>query len=186
MNKFYKHPSSIIEKNVIIGINSKIWHFSHIMNDVSIGNDCIIGQNVFIGENVKIGDNCKIQNNVSIFNGVILKNNIFCGPSCVFTNVRNPRAFIDQKQNFLNTIVESGATIGANSTIICGNKIEEYAFIGAGSVVTKNIPRFALVYGNPAKKIGWVSKSGFKLGKNLVCPNDKSEYIIKNNRLEIK
>ncbi len=186
MNNFYKHPTSIIEKNVSIGNKSKIWHFTHIMKNVCIGNNCIIGKNVFIGENVKIGNNCKIQNNVSIFDGVVLKDDIFCGPSCVFTNVKNPRAFIEQKNKFLNTIIQSGVTIGANSTIVCGNTVSEYAFIGAGSVVTKNIQKFALVYGNPAKKVGWVSKNGCKLDNSLTCPRDNSQYVLKNNQLELK
>lgn len=157
---FYIHESSIVDKNVKIGKGSKIWHWCHISKNSKIGKDCVIGQNVFIGENVAIGDNVKIQNNVSLYDGVIIEDDVFLGPSCVFTNVLNPRAFINKKKKFEKTLVKKGSTIGANSTIICGLTIGSYSFIGAGSVVTKNVLNYRLVYGNPAKNKAWVSKNG--------------------------
>ena len=157
---FYIHESSIVDKNVKIGKGSKIWHWCHISKNSKIGKDCVIGQNVFIGENVAIGDNVKIQNNVSLYDGVIIEDDVFLGPSCVFTNVLNPRAFINKKKKFEKTLVKKGSTIGANSTIICGLTIGSYSFIGAGSVVTKNVSNYRLVYGNPAKNKAWVSKNG--------------------------
>ena len=157
---FYIHESSIVDKNVKIGKGSKIWHWCHISKNSKIGKDCVIGQNVFIGENVAIGDNVKIQNNVSLYDGVIIEDDVFLGPSCVFTNVLNPRAFINKKKKFEKTLVKRGSTIGANSTIICGLTIGSYSFIGAGSVVTKNVSNYRLVYGNPAKNKAWVSKNG--------------------------
>lgn len=151
MNNFFCHDSSIIDENVKIGEGSKIWHFCHISSNVLIGKNVIIGQNVFIGRNVVIGNSCKIQNNVSIYDGVILEENVFCGPSCVFTNVIFPRAKLEQKNNFKKTIVKRNATIGANATIICGNEIGENSMIGAGAVVTKNVIKNTIVVGNPAK-----------------------------------
>lgn len=149
----YIDKTAIVENNTKIGKNVKIWHFTHVMNTAEIGDDCTIGQNCFIGENVKIGNNVKIQNNVSVYSGVVLKDNVFIGPSVVFTNVKFPRSKINQKQKFKNTIIENGATIGANSTIVCGIKIGKDAFVGAGSVVTKNVKNKSMVYGNPAKYI---------------------------------
>ena len=154
---FYIHESSIVDKNAKIGKGSKIWHWCHISKNSKIGKNCVIGQNVFIGENVAIGDNVKIQNNVSVYSGVTIKNNVFIGPSVVFTNVKFPRSSINQKKNFLKTIIEKGATIGANSTIICGVKIGKDSFVGAGSVVTKNIKIKSLVYGNPATHKKYIS-----------------------------
>ena len=154
---FYIHESSIVDKNVKIGKGSKIWHWCHISKNSKIGKDCVIGQNVFIGENVAIGDNVKIQNNVSVYSGVTIKNNVFIGPSVVFTNVKFPRSSINQKKNFQKTIIEKGATIGANSTIICRVKIGKDSFVGAGSVVTKNIKNKSLVYGNPATHKKYIS-----------------------------
>ena len=177
------HKSSFIDKNVVLGKNLYIWHFSHILSETKIGNNCILGQNVMIGPKVKIGEGCKIQNNVSIYEGVEIGNNVFCGPSCVFTNVINPRAFINRKTEFKKTIVGDGASIGANSTIICGVKIGKYALIGAGAVVTKDVENYALVVGNPARRVGWVSESGVKLNKDLICPQTKQEYSFKNKRL---
>ena len=177
------HKSSFIDKNVVLGTNLYIWHFSHILSGTKIGNNCILGQNVMVGPKVKIGEGCKIQNNVSIYEGVEIGNNVFCGPSCVFTNVINPRAFIKRKKEFKKTIVGDGASIGANATIICGVKIGKYALIGAGAVVTKDIKDYALVVGNPAKRVGWISESGVKLNKDLICPQTKQEYKLKNNRL---
>lgn len=157
---FIIHETSILDNHVSIGKGTKVWHFSHISEHAVVGEDCNIGQNVFIGKNVKIGDRVKIQNNVCIFEGVEIENDVFIGPSVVFTNILNPRAFINKKKEFLKTIVKKGTSIGANCTIICGNYIGEYALIGAGSVVTKSIQDFELWYGNPAQKKGMVNKEG--------------------------
>ena len=156
----YIHETTIIDENVEIGKGTKIWHFSHILENTSIGKNCVIGQNVFIGKNVKIGNGVKIQNNVCLFDGVEIKDDVFIGPSVVFTNILNPRAFIDKKSEFLKTLVEEGATIGANCTIICGHTIGKFAFVGAGSVLTKSVKDFELWFGNPAKKRGMVNQSG--------------------------
>ena len=160
MKYFFKHETAIIDKNCKIGKNTKIWHWSHISQNVIIGKNCILGQNVFIGKNVKIGDNVKIQNNVSIFTGVRIESDVFIGPSVVFTNVLIPRSFINQKKNFKKTIVKKGASIGANSTVICGNEIGKYSFIGAGSLITLNIKDYEFGYGFPYKKKGIVTKFG--------------------------
>jgi len=157
------HATSLVDNDVIIGEGTKIWHFSHISAHAIIGKNCIIGQNVFIGQGVTIGDGVKIQNNVSVYAGVTVEDDVFIGPSVVFTNVINPRAFIERKNEFLKTIIKKGASIGANSTLICGNNIGQYALIGAGSVVTKNINDFELWYGNPSKKKNWVDRFGNKL-----------------------
>lgn len=161
---YFAHQTSIVEEPSEIGEGTKIWHFSHIMPNVTIGEGCVIGQNVFIGRGVKIGNSVKIENNVSVFEGVTLEDDVFCGPSCTFTNVINPRSQISRKHEFQPTLVKKGATIGANATIICGNIIGKHAFIGAGSVVTKDAPDYALVYGNPAQVQGWVCECGMKLG----------------------
>ena len=160
---FFIHETSIVDKPCQIGDGTKIWHFSHIMPDVVIGKNCVIGQNTFIGKGVKIGDNVKIENNVSVFEGVTLEEDVFCGPSCVFTNVINPRSGISRRHEFKPILVRKGATIGANTTIICGNTIGRYAFIGAGSVITRNVPGYALTYGNPAQLQGWVCECGARL-----------------------
>lgn len=160
MSNYFIHESSYVDDNVEIGDNTKIWHFSHIQKNAKIGNDCIIGQNVNIGPGVKIGNNVKIQNNVSIYSGVIIEDDAFIGPSVVFTNVINPRSFIERKNEFQSTIVEKGASIGANSTIICGNRIGEYAFVGASSLVTKDVDCHALAYGSPARIKGYVNEEG--------------------------
>jgi len=183
---FFLHKSSFVDENCKIGKNTKIWHFSHIMKNCEIGQNCIIGQNVMIGPNVKIGNFCKIQNNVSIYDGVLIEDHVFCGPSCVFTNVLSPRAEIERKNEFLKTIVKKGASIGANATVICGNNIGSYSMIGAGSVITKDISNFSLVVGNPAKRIGWVSRSGEKLNSNLICPKTGEVYNEENGILTIK
>lgn len=176
---FFVHPSSYIDENVQIGKNTKIWHFCHILKNTKIGENCIIGQNVMIGPNVKIGNRVKIQNNVSVYDGVELEDDVFCGPSMVFTNVINPRSFIERKSEFKKTLVKRGATIGANATIVCGVTIGEYSFIGAGAVVTKNVPPYALVIGVPAKQTGWVCKCGTKLTFNnniAICKNCSNQY----------
>ena len=170
------HESSYIDQNVQIGEGTKIWHFSHVLSNTNIGRNCSIGQNVVIGPNVVVGDQVKIQNNVSVYDGVTLEDDVFCGPSCVFTNVNNPRSNIERKDEFMKTIVKKGASLGANSTIVCGNNIGEYAFIAAGAVVTKDVAAFAIMAGVPAKRIGWISKAGIKLDKTFICPEDGSEY----------
>lgn len=172
----FVHESSYVDKPCIIGSGTKIWHFSHVLADCEIGESCVIGQNVMIGPSVRIGDRCKIQNNVSLFKGVELEDEVFCGPSCVFTNVDNPRAGIERKHEFARTLVKRGATIGANATILCGHTLGEYCFIAAGAVVTSDVPAHALMVGVPAARIGWMSKAGRRLGPDLVCPEDGSRY----------
>ena len=176
MKNFFNHPTAIIDKNCAVGKNTKIWHWSHISESSVIGENCIIGQNVFIGEGVKIGNNVKIQNNVSVFSGVEIENNVFCGPSVVFTNVKNPRSFLPRNKEYESTLVKANASIGANSTIICGVNIGIYSFIGAGSVVTSDVKNYSLVVGNPAKHLSWVSKSGYKLDEKLFCEVEKKSY----------
>ncbi len=184
----YVHESAYVDANVKLGNDVKIWHFSHVLSGTEIGNKCIIGQNVMIGPDVKIGNGCKIQNNVSIYKGVTLEDEVFCGPSCVFTNVYNPRAFIERKHQFRNTLVKKGATIGANSTIICGVTIGKYSIIGAGAVVKSDVPDYAIAAGVPAKKIGWACKCGRTLkfeGSYAVCDECSNEYKIENDNLLI-
>ncbi|MFA7677716.1 MAG: acyltransferase [Candidatus Omnitrophota bacterium] len=181
--KYFIHHSSYIDKDVQIGQGTKIWHFSHILKGSKIGKSCVIGQNVAIGPDVKIGNNCKIQNNVSVYKGVTLESEVFVGPSAVFTNVYNPRAFIERKDEFMPTLVKKGATIGANATMICGITIGKYAFVGAGAVITKNVPDYALVYGNPARLRGWICQCGIKLEferSTVFCKRCKKHY--KNTR----
>jgi predicted dehydrogenase/acetyltransferase-like isoleucine patch superfamily enzyme len=168
---FFVHPSAVIDAGCRIGSGTKIWFFSHVLKGSQIGMRCIIGQNVMIGANVNVGNNCKIQNNVSIYTGVTLEDGVFCGPSCVFTNVNNPRAEIERKDEFRPTVVGRGATIGANATIVCGHRIGRYAFVAAGAVVTRDVPAHALVAGNPARRVGWMSEAGYRLGEDLVCPH---------------
>ena len=175
-DKFFVHPSSFIDESAVIGEGSKIWHFSHVLGASIIGRDSNIGQNVVIGPQVTIGDGCKIQNNVSIYKGVTLEDGVFCGPSMVFTNVFNPRAEIRKMEQLRPTLVKKGATIGANATIVCGNTIGRYALIGAGAVVTRNVPDHALVVGNPARQIGWVCRCGERLKKDLTCDVCGSGY----------
>lgn len=177
--KYFIHPTAIVDEPVEIGEGTQIWHFSHIMSGAKIGMNCIIGQNVFISRGASLGNNIKVQNNVSIYDGVILEDDVFCGPSMVFTNVFNPRSFISRKKEFRQTRVKRGATIGSNATIVCGNTIGQYAFIGAGAVVTKDIPDYALVYGNPIKIKGWVCQCAvditFRSGK-AVCKACGKKY----------
>jgi len=170
------HESAYVDAPVTIGRGTRIWHFSHVLGDVSIGENCSIGQNVVVGPRVSVGSNVKIQNNVSVFEGVTLEDGVFCGPSCVFTNVTNPRAEIERKEEFRRTVVGRGASIGANATIVCGHPLGAYCFIAAGAVITKPVPPFAVMAGVPAKRIGWMSKAGTLLGPDLVCPLDGSSY----------
>ena len=177
-NDFYAHETACIDEGCEIGKNTKIWHYSHIMKGVKIGENCTIGQNAMIGPDVIVGDGCKIQNNVSLYKGVNLSDGVFCGPSCVFTNVYNPRAEVERKHEFYPTQVEKGVTIGANATIVCGNTLGSYSFIGAGAVITKPVKPHSLMVGNPAKQIGWVSHAGEKLDKSLICPREGRQYLI--------
>ncbi len=172
----FVHELAAVDANVVIGEKTRIWHFSHVLGNSRVGERCIIGQNVMIGPNVTIGDGCKIQNNVSVYTDVTLEDDVFCGPSMVFTNVLTPRAFIERKNEFAKTLVKKGATIGANATVICGHTIGEYAMVGAGAVVTKDVLPYALVVGNPARRIGWVSRAGERLGADLICPRTKERY----------
>ena len=170
------HESACVDQPCTIGAGTRIWHFSHLMRDCRVGRDCVIGQNVMLGPYVVVGDRCKIQNNVSLYEGVTLEDGVFCGPSCVFTNVDNPRAEVERKDEFRPTLVRRGATIGANATIVCGHEIGAYAFIGAGAVVTRDVPAHALMAGVPARRIGWMSRAGGRLGDDLVCPIDGTRY----------
>lgn len=184
----YVHPTSVIDPDCHIGEGTKIWHFSHVMSGSRIGKNCNIGQNVVISPEVIIGNGVKIQNNVSVYTGMICEDDVFLGPSCVFTNVINPRSFVSRKNEFRKTVIRKGASIGANATIVCGNEIGEYAMIGAGSVVTKNVPAYSLWVGNPARQTGWVSRMGHKLVFNenniAICPESGEKYILKNNKVE--
>jgi UDP-2-acetamido-3-amino-2,3-dideoxy-glucuronate N-acetyltransferase len=170
------HESAYIDANVEIGEGGKIWHFVHVLPGCRIGRNVVLGQNVMAGPNVRIGDGCKIQNNVSLYEGVELEDDVFCGPSCVFTNVLNPRANVSRKDEFRRTLVQRGASIGANATIVCGVTIGAYAFIGAGAVVTRDVPAHALMVGSPAKRTGWMSRAGEKLNQDLACPRTGEKY----------
>ncbi len=170
------HESSYVDEPVTIGEGTTIWHFCHVLREVSIGRHCSIGQNVMIGPRASVGDGCKIQNNVSIYEGVVLEDDVFCGPSCVFTNVVNPRSHVSRKAEFRRTLIKRGATIGANATIVCGHEIGRYAFIAAGAVVTADVGDYALMAGVPARRIGWMSQAGERLGADLKCPRDGSRY----------
>lgn len=184
-NDPYIHPTAVIDADVAIGPGTKIWHFVHVLSGSRIGRGCVLGQNVMVGPKVTIGDGCKLQNNVAVYSGVTLEDDVFCGPSCVFTNVLTPRAFVERKTEFAPTLVRRGASIGANATIICGHTIGAYAMVGAGAVVTKDVPDFALVVGNPARRIGWVSRSGDRLKADLVCPRTGERYAETNGLLSL-
>lgn len=185
---FFAHESAVVDEGCKIGKGTKIWHFSHIMSDCEIGENCNIGQNVVISPSVVLGTNCKVQNNVSVYTGVICDDDVFLGPSCVFTNVINPRSAVARKSEYRQTLIGKGASIGANATIVCGHNIGKYALIGAGCVVTKNIPDYALVVGNPSKQIGWVSEYGHRLTfdeKGIgICPETKQVYELKNDNVK--
>ena len=181
------HESSVIDQPCLIGEGTRIWHFCHIMPKAIIGSNCIIGQNVFVDNNAIVGNGVKIQNNVSVYNGVVLEDDVFVGPSAVFTNVINPRSFIERKTEFKKIVVKKGATVGANATIVCGVSIGEYALIGAGSVVTKDVPAYALMMGNPARQKGWISEKAYNLafdenGKG-VCPGDRATYQLLDDKV---
>jgi UDP-2-acetamido-3-amino-2,3-dideoxy-glucuronate N-acetyltransferase len=184
---YFAHETAVIDADCSIGKGTKIWHFSHIMNQSTIGENCNIGQNVVVSSEVILGKNVKVQNNVSIYTGVICEDDVFLGPSMVFTNVINPRSAINRKNEYQKTLVKKGATIGANATIVCGNNIGEFAFIGAGAVVTKEVLPYALVVGNPSKQIGWVSEFGHTLQFNedgfAVCKESSEKYQLKNGRV---
>jgi UDP-2-acetamido-3-amino-2,3-dideoxy-glucuronate N-acetyltransferase len=185
LKKFFAHETAVIDENCSIGNGTKIWHFSHIMSNCTIGEGCNLGQNVVVSPQVILGKNVKVQNNVSIYTGVVCEADVFLGPSMVFTNVINPRSAIIRKKEYLKTIVKKGASIGANATIVCGNNIGEYAFVGAGAVVTKEIKPYALVVGNPSKQIGWVSEYGHRLDFNdsgfATCKESRQQYQLRNN-----
>ena len=182
------HRTAIIDDGAQIGAGTRIWHFCHLMPGSRVGERCILGQNVFIDNNTLIGSGVKIQNNVSVYNGVVLEDDVFLGPSMVFTNVINPRSFIERKQEFKKTLIKKGATIGANATILCGIEIGSYAMIGAGAVVTKSVPDYALMTGNPARQTGWVSKAGNTLHFDekgvAICPGSGGTYKLKTDRIE--
>ncbi|WP_440054172.1 acyltransferase [Pseudoalteromonas sp. T1lg65] len=188
---YQKHDSAIIDEGAQIGEGSRVWHFAHVCGGAKIGADCSLGQNVFVGNKVTIGNNVKIQNNVSVYDNVYLEDDVFCGPSMVFTNVYNPRSFIERKTEYRDTLVKKGATLGANCTIVCGVTIGEYALIGAGAVINKDVKPFALMVGVPAKQIGWISKYGEQLDLPLTgegeatCPHTGDKYVLKGNLVEL-
>lgn len=189
---YTKHETAIVDDGAQIGEGSRIWHWVHISAKAKIGKACSFGQNVFVGNNVVIGDNCKIQNNVSVYDNVFMENDVFCGPSMVFTNVYNPRSAVVRKDEYRNTFVKRGATIGANATIVCGITLGEFCFIGAGAVINKDVKPFALMAGVPAKQIGWMSKFGERIPLPLtgngewVCPNMGDTYLLNTGQIEIK
>jgi len=187
LDSFSAHPTAVIDEGCTIGDGTKIWHFSHIMPNCRIGNQCNIGQNVVISPEVVLGNNVKIQNNVSLYTGVTCDDDVFLGPSCVFTNVTNPRSAVNRRNQYARTHVGKGASIGANATIVCGHDIGQFAFIGAGAVVTKNVPDYALVIGNPARQAGWMSEYGHKLKFDengmATCPESGQTYKLENSKV---
>lgn len=187
---YFAHPTAIIDEPCTIGAGTKIWHWVHVMSGATIGENCVLGQNVYVGGKAVLGNNVRIQNNVSIYDRVFLEDDVFCGPSMVFTNVINPRSHVQRQHEYLDTHVGKGASIGANATIVCGNSIGQYAFIGAGSVVTKNVPDFALVMGVPAKHVGWVSRAGHRLSFDehglANCPETGEAYLLEHDRVTMK
>jgi len=183
-NDWFAHETAVVDEGVRIGAGTRIWHFSHLLPGTVIGGDCTLGQNVMAGPDVTVGNRCKIQNNVSLYKGVVLEDGVFCGPSCVFTNVSNPRAEIERKDEFRTTVVRRGATIGANATIVCGYTLGEYCFVAAGAVITGDVPPYALMAGVPARRVGWMSRHGGRLGEDLVCPVSGIRYRETSNGLE--
>lgn len=192
MMSYQKHDSAIIDDGAVIGENTRVWHFAHVCGGAQIGEGCSLGQNVFVGNKVTVGDNVKIQNNVSVYDNVHLESDVFCGPSMVFTNVYNPRSFIERKTEYKDTLVKKGATLGANCTIVCGVTIGEYALVGAGAVINKDVKAFALMVGVPARQIGWISKYGEQLDIPLtgnattLCPNTNEQYHLNNDVLTLE
>ena len=184
MTDYTIHPSAIVDEGAHIGEGSRVWHFAHVCGGARISKGVALGQNVFVGNKVVIGDHCKIQNNVSVYKGVTLEDDVFCGPSMVFTNVFNPRANIRRMDEARPTLIKKGASLGANSTIVCGVTVGSFAFVGAGAVVTRDVPAHALVYGNPAKMHGWVCECGEKLGHDLVCPACDKKYVLAGDGLK--
>lgn len=182
--EFFAHESAYVDDGVKIGNGTKIWHFCHIMSGTEIGEDCSFGQNVVAGPDVSIGNGCKIQNNVSIYKGVTLEDGVFCGPSMVFTNVTTPRSEVNRRNEYSETLVRKGVTIGANATIVCGHELGEYSFIAAGAVVTKNVKAHAVMAGVPAKQIGWVAHSGEMLRDDLKCPRTGDTYVVVDGELK--
>ena len=186
-NNYFAHPTAVIEEGCIIGEGTKIWHFCHIMPGCEIGENCSLGQNVFVANGVVLGRNVKVQNNVSLYEGVICEDDVFIGPSAVFTNVVNPRSAVSRKAEYKKTVLHKGVTIGANATIVCGNEIGEYAFIGAGAVVTKDIPAYALIVGNPGKQMGWMSEFGGRLlfdgNGEAICGESGKRYLLKEGKV---
>lgn len=186
--EYFVHESSYVDDGVTIGAGTKIWHFCHILSGSVLGERCNIGQNVVVGPDVTVGNGCKIQNNVSVYAGVTLEDDVFCGPSMVFTNVYNPRSHVSRKSEYRKTLVRKGATLGANCTIVCGTTVGKYAFVGAGAVITKDIPDYALVYGNPARQHGWVCSCGEKLaekaGSLFGCSTCAASYVLRDGKLE--
>lgn len=189
MATYTVHPSAIVDEGAQIGEGSRVWHWVHVCGGARIGKGVSLGQNVFVGNKVVIGDHCKVQNNVSIYDNVTLEEGVFCGPSMVFTNVHNPRALIERKNEYRNTLVKKGATLGANCTIVCGTTVGEYAFVGAGAVVNKNVPAYALMVGVPARQIGWISEYGEQLSLPLqgqaeaTCPHTNARYVLNGQQL---
>jgi len=183
MSDYFRHETAVVDAGAEIGPGSKIWHFAHILSGSRIGANCNLGQNVMVEPNVRIGNGCKIQNNVAVYEGVTLEDDVFCGPSMVFTNVLLPRAHVSRRSEFLPTLIKRGASIGANATIVCGHTIGAYAMIGAGAVVTRDVPDFALMVGAPARRIGWVSRSGERLNSDLVCPRTGERYRLEDRKL---
>lgn len=193
MTDFFVHESSYVDENVVIGAGTKIWHFSHVMSDSLIGQNCNIGQNVVISPGVQIGNGVKIQNNVSLYSGVIIEDDVFLGPSMVFTNVINPRSHVNRKNEYKSTVIKKGASVGANATIVCGNTLGQYCFVGAGSVVTKDVPDYALVYGNPGRIHGWMCQCGIQLQfstqsqvETATCSCCGIQYVKEHNTVKVK
>jgi UDP-2-acetamido-3-amino-2,3-dideoxy-glucuronate N-acetyltransferase len=191
MNDISMHPTAIVDDGAQIGEGSRVWHWAHVCSGAQIGKGVSLGQNVFVGNKVRIGDQCKIQNNVSVYDNVTLEEGVFCGPSMVFTNVYNPRSLIERKNEYRSTLVKKGATLGANCTIVCGTTIGEYAFVGAGAVINKDVKPYALMVGVPAKQIGWMSQYGEKLDLPLtgnaetICPYTNTKYILENSVIQV-
>ncbi len=185
--KYYVHPTAVVDEGAKIGKGTKVWHFVHVMGKAEIGENCVLGQNVFVADNVKIGSNVKIQNNVSVYTGVIVEDDVFLGPSMVFTNVSNPRSVVNRHSQYETTLVKRGATIGANATIVCGVTLGEFCFIGAGAVITKDVPPYALMVGVPARQLGWMSEYGHRLEFDengiAVCPESKVKYKLEDGKV---